>query len=58
MSVHFPYLVEEGPIGSGARVFCAGVIVLQNEQKVELKTLKTFSEININLVLLHIALHC
>ena len=47
-----------GPIGGGPRVFRAGVLVLQNELKVELETLKTFSEIALRLVLLQMAPDC
>lgn len=48
---------EEGPVGGDPRVFSAGVLVLQDELKAELETLKTFSEITIRLVL-QMALGC
>ena len=48
---------EEGPTGGGPGVFSAGVLVLQDELKAELETLKTFSEITIRLVL-QMALDC
>lgn len=49
---------KEGPIGGGSRVFSVGNLVLQNELKVELENLKTFSEIATSLVVLQMALHC
>lgn len=63
MSVHSPCpkspaLEIERPIGGGPRVFSAGVLVLQKELKVELETLRKFSEITIGSVLLQMAQHC
>lgn len=43
-------------MGGGPRVFSAGVVVLQNELKVDIETLKTFGEIIIRLVLVQMAL--
>lgn len=52
-----PLAQKEGPIGGGPRVFSVGDLVLQNELKVELENLKTFSEITTSLVFLQMALH-